>query len=116
MNIKRLKTLADYLDKLSKDAWDFHVFAKVDSDGNFLRGDALGHCTIIWPEFFKIENRRISVPGSTLTPVKFAMEFFDIDLDTYLKLFGVSHCMENFGTLDVTASMVSNGIKSLIVS
>jgi len=105
LNRERLESLADYLDKISTSSWDYHVFAQYDKHGRFIKGDALGHASQIWPDAIDVSADRV---------ISVACEFFDIPLFMYLKLFGVQHAIDHFGTEEITSQLVASKIRKLL--
>lgn len=114
VNSERLLMLASHLDSLSKDQWDYTKFVVTDNNDVLLRGDALGHCSTLWPDEFYIKNGQLYSKEGSRNPIHHATEFFDITLITCLNLFGLHHAVDYFGTEDITHQMVAGKIRSLI--
>lgn len=114
MYSERLLTLADYLDCLSNDRWDHSLFVKTDDNDVLVRGDALGHCSVLWPDEFYIKNGQLYSKEGTRNPFHHATEFFDICLITCLNLFGLHHAVNYYGTENITPRMVADKIRSYV--
>lgn len=114
MNSERLLKLADYLDKVSKEKWDHTIFVSVDSKDVLLKGDSLGHCTVLWPKEFYIKDGQLYSKEGSRNPLHHATEFFDMTLTQVLNLFGSHHAVDYFKTSKITAGMVADKIRELL--